>query len=167
MKFRLFSNLSGRYADFQSNNETGLANHGWDGSLFAGAQYTLPWNLISSLNGGYFAPQIGLQRQSTSFYYYSLSLSKSFLQNRLQIRAYTSNPFNNRMVFKNTHVSPTYAYDSRNVQYRATVGVSVSFRFGEMKVQINKTRRGITNDDKVSTGNDQQGTGAGQQPVGQ
>ena len=39
-------------------------------------------------------------------------------------------------------------------------GISVSFRFGEMKSQIQKARRGIKNDDVMSGGQGEQSGGS-------
>ena len=41
-------------------------------------------------------------------------------------------------------------------------GISVSFRFGEMKAQIKKAQRSINNDDNMGGGQGNQGTQGGQ-----
>ena len=48
-----------------------------------------------------------------------------------------------------------------------SVGISVSFRFGEMKEQIKKAKRGINNDDSMGSGQNNQGGGQGQGGGGQ
>ena len=79
-----------------------LKNHGWEGNVFGSFQQTLPWDLRLSLNGGGGTPHISLQGKSSSFYYYAIGLSRSFLkEKRLTISLNSSNLFNKYITFKN------------------------------------------------------------------
>jgi outer membrane receptor protein involved in Fe transport len=154
-KLRIYSNLSGRYVDFRANRRYkelagDISNHGFEGWAYYGIQYTAPWKLITSVNGGNYSPTLGLQRTSTSYFYYALSVAKNWLNGKLNLRMYIVNAFHDRMTFKNIQSTPEYSYDSWNIQHRRNIGLSISYRFGEMKQQIKKTQRKIENTDKMS-----------------
>ena len=155
-KLRIYSNLSGRYVDFRGNKRyfelTGntMSNSGFEGSAFYGVQYTAPWKLIMNLNGANNSQTLGLQRTSTPFFYYALSVAKNLLNDKLNLRMFIVNAFHDKMTFTNNQFTPEYSYNSWNTQYRRNIGFSISYRFGEMKQQIKKTQRKIENTDKMS-----------------
>jgi len=159
-KFRLYTNMRGGYSDVRSNSELmKLSNHGFSGSIYGGAQVTIPWNILVNAGGYYSTSNIFLEGKSSSYHYYTLSLSKSFLSDRLNIRGYAVNPFNEDLTHKYKQRTDEYSMISENVNKMSRFGVNISFRFGEMKSQIKKAKRGIVNDDTMSGG--QGGSGAG------
>jgi outer membrane receptor protein involved in Fe transport len=163
-KLRLYSNLGGGYSDLKANNKDNLSNSGFTTNLYAGMQYNLPSDFAVYLNGGYFSPHISLQGKGSSFSFHNISVQKNFLNKRLSLNIYASSPFTKARVFKNTIETDTY-YSKFDNQYKMRqFGIRVSFRFGELKTQIKKTKRGIVNDD-VSSGNNS-GQGNTQQTGG-
>lgn len=170
-KLRLYSNLGGSYTDIRTNNDENLSNHGFNTNLYAGLQYNLPkdWDLYA--NAGYFSPQINLQGKGSSFNYNVFRIQKGFLDKRLIISAFAFSPFAKNMSFKNTENRNTdYYFESNNEYRRRQFGIRVSFRFGELKTQLKKTRRSIVNDDMSGAGGGQGsagGQGSGQGGGGQ
>lgn len=162
-KFRIYSNIWGGYTDVKANDTSGLSNHGFNIGLYGGLQYTTFWNIRTGLNSGYFGRNVELQGEQSSFYFYSFSLMRSFLSDRLTFNAYLQNPFNDTFKYKNKMETPAFRYESSSTQFRRQFGLRVSFRFGEMKAQIKKAQRGIQNDDTMSGGQGQQSGGQGQQ----
>jgi len=161
-KIRINSNLSTRYVDIRANNESNLKNHGFTSNVMGGVQYTLPKSFKINVYGGYYSPWIQIQGKGSAFHYHSLSLSKGFLNDRLNFNLSTINPLKNDMTHKQTQETAMYYYESENISKRRSVSFSVSFRFGEMKSQIKKAQRGITNDDVMNSGSSgQQGGGQG------
>ncbi|WP_165040683.1 TonB-dependent receptor domain-containing protein [Dysgonomonas sp. ZJ709] len=164
MKLRINSNIWGGYTDIKANNGSGLANSGFDAGVYGGAQYTLPWTLKAGVNAGYFGARVNLQGKYSAFNFHSLSLMKSFMSDKLTFNLYAQNPFNDSFKFENIIDTREFHFESQNTIYRRQFGIRISFRFGEMKAQIKKTKRGITNDDVMSGGSDQ---GGGQGSGGQ
>lgn len=88
---RLSLNTSGSYSDYQSK-ELNSYNSGFSGDVFANVQQTIPWELRLSLYGGGSTPYVSLQGKGSSFYYYGINLSRSFLkEKRLNISLFASN----------------------------------------------------------------------------
>ena len=166
-KVRIYSNMSGRYTDIKANNSSGDKNHGFSGNIFAGGQYSFPKSLRFYLNLGYFSPGINLQSKSSSFFFHGVSASKGFMNDRLNFRVYVQNPFKKEHDWGNESRSSVYYTKTISTSYMRSVGISVSFRFGEMKEQIKKAKRGINNDDSMGSGQNNQGGGQGQGGGGQ
>ena len=170
MRFRLVTNFFGEYIDIKSNNEFGWKNSGFSGRAFTGAQYKLPWLdkktwnvwLHGDFGGG--LPRISLQGKSSSFAFHRISLRTNFMQDKLNVRLYASNPFQKTRKFEQEASTDAY-YEKSTFNWRMQeFGVSVSFRFGELKSQIKKTARGINNDDAMQGGGGQGGADQGGSP---
>jgi len=156
----LFSNMGGRYVDIVANNNSGMKKNGFSGNIFGGAQYSFPKSWKTFANVGYFSPYISLQSEGSSFFFHRFSVSKSFKNDRLNFSAYAQNPFKRTNEFKNKMENQAFISETIMSNRIQNFGISVSFRFGEMKSQIQKAKRGITNDDTISGG---QGGGEGGQ----
>ena len=166
-KIRLYANMRGGYSDIKSNDNLDQKNDGFTGSIWGGGQYTFPKSLRFYLNAGGSGPHIGLQTKSSGYFFHSISASKGFLKDKLDIRAYIQNPFRKNIEWKNESRSNMYYTESLYVNRSRSFGISVSYRFGEMKQQIKKTARGIKNDDSMEGGQQNQGSGQGQPSGGQ
>ena len=103
-------------------------------NVFGSFQQTLPWDLRLSLNGGGGTPHISLQGKSSSFYYYAIGLSRSFLkEKRLTISLNSSNLFNKYITFKNNINTPTFCSSTATRIPMRYYGFNISWRFGELK----------------------------------
>ena len=162
-KTRLSVNASGSYVDFKSDEAfLRQSNSGFNGNLFLNAQQTLPWDLRFSLYGGGSTPYISLQGKGSSYSYYGFSLSRSFLkEKRLSVSINTSNLFHKYLTFKNETVTDTFRSWSESKQQQRSFGLNISWRFGELKAQVKKAARSITNDDVLSGGNSSSTGGGG------
>jgi len=159
-KTRFNINGRGAYVDYRSSG-LDLKNHGWEGNVFGSFQQTLPWDLRLSLNGGGGTPHISLQGKSSSFYYYAIGLSRSFLkEKRLTISLNSSNLFNKYITFKNNINTPTFCSSTATRIPMRYYGFNISWRFGELKAQVKKAARSINNDD-LKSGGGNAGTGGG------
>ncbi|MCL2650676.1 MAG: TonB-dependent receptor [Candidatus Azobacteroides sp.] len=158
-KIRLNANTSIRYSDIKSNNNSDLSNQGFTYSMWGGGQYSLPKSLKLYLNVGGSSPYIGLQTKGSGYFFHSVSASKGFLKDKLDIRVYVQNPFRKNMEWKNETRSEMFYTKSSNINLTRSFGVSVSYRFGEMKQQIKKATRTIQNDDSMGGGQNQGGQG--------
>ena len=159
-KWRIYGNLRGTYCDLQSNKNRSLHNSGFSEFIYGGAQYTLPKDYFLNLYGLGYSPEIRLQGKSMSYYYYGLSASKGFLKKRLNIRINAMNLFTKNLKFKQTMNSDDFHQTSTTIYPFRQFSMSVSYRFGEMKAQIKKAQRTITNEDQMQSGNSNSGGSA-------
>ncbi|NLO71573.1 MAG: TonB-dependent receptor [Porphyromonadaceae bacterium] len=134
---------------------------GFQYQFYSGANYTLPWDLYLSANGGYSSPWIALQGQYSPWYYYGASLTKQLLNNKMNISLRASQMFEKYRVSTNFTETPTFRSENTNHYPFRNISLSVSYRFGEMKEQIQRTRRGISNDDVKSEGGEGGASGGG------
>lgn len=156
---KLRVNLNGglNYADLKGERAD-MANSGWYGNVFVGGQYTFPKDIRFNVSAGYYSPQIILQGKGASFYFVGFNLSKDFLEKKLTVSLSTQNLFFWKYI-KMTNTSADENFRIRNINNSKTrmFGVNVSYRFGSLKEQIKKVRRGIQNDDMKGGGDSDQG----------
>ncbi|MDR1544834.1 MAG: TonB-dependent receptor [Prevotellaceae bacterium] len=155
---RLWLNGGGSYSNYENQ---GQKHEGYFGAnVWGGVQFTLPWKLRLNLNGGGSTPWNGYKSKSSAWYYYGLSLSRSFLKgDKLTVSINASNPFEKYRTWKwSSWEKDIYLNTGRSKQLSREFRLSLSFRFGEMKAQIKKAERGISNDD-VKSGGGQSGQG--------
>lgn len=160
-KTRISLNAGGSYSDFKSS-EFASGNHGFQGNFFGNIQQTLPWDLRFSVYGGGSTPYISLQGKGSSYNYYGMNLSRSFLkEKRLTFSIYASNVFSKYQTYSSETVTDTFRSWSESKSPSRSYGLSISWRFGELKAQVKKTARSISNDDVKSGGGGQGGSGGG------
>lgn len=158
MKFNIYGNISTTYVDMKEDKPDGLSNNGFYGYFFGGLRYILPWELKLDSYFGAQTPFVELQSKGFWFYYYGFGISKSFLKDKLNISLRSSVPFNDEMKFKiKEDQRPSYYYQSEQIYKRRSFGITISYRFGELKSQIKKAVRGIKNDDSIGGDNNQMG----------
>ncbi len=163
---RLSVNLDGSYADFKSNL-LNTRNSGFAGNFFANAQQTLPWDLRLSLYGGGSTRSVSLQGEGPSYNYYGVSLSKSFLkEKRLNVSISGSNMFNKYRTYDSETVTDTFRSWNYNKSHAMKYGISVSWRFGDLKARVKETVRSINNDDVKAGGTTGEGGNGSSQPSG-
>ncbi|MDR1654286.1 MAG: TonB-dependent receptor [Prevotellaceae bacterium] len=150
----MFKNASYEYNSYSLN-------------AWGGANVTMPWKLKFNTGGGGQTPWVGYKFKGNTWYYYYFSLSRSFLKgDKLTVSLQATNPFEKYRSFSGSRWEDNIyntRYSSR--QLTRDFRLSVSFRFGEMKAEIKKAERGISNDDLKAGGNSSGGTqgGGGQQ----
>ena len=145
---RIYANLYGGYTYLEGAN--GLSNDGWNIFVSGGVQQTLPKDWRLSLNAHVMTPWISLQGKSSGNVNYSLSVNKSFLKKRLSLSAFATNFFN---VYRNsvkTLADTNFNQESRYKICQLRLGVSVSYRLGNLQASVKKAQRSITNDDVKS-----------------
>ena len=160
-KTRIYINGRGGYSDIKSPSQ-GLHNYGWQGSMYGGIQHTFPWNLRASLNAGGSTPYISLQGKGSGYSYYSLSVNRSFLKDRLTVSVYGSNLFSKYINFNNTTFGDNFYSTSKSRYPNRSFGMSISYRIGELKASVKKAARSISNDDVKGGGGGTQGGGGGE-----
>lgn len=158
--FNIYVNGGVNYVKLKSE-ERGMSNDGFNGNIFSGARFNLPKDFRLGINGGYYSPWLQLQGKGSSFYYLGVSADKDFLKKKLTVSINAQNPFFNDRKSKSETIDPTFITQSAYYYKSSTVGINVSYRFGSLKEQIKKVKRGINNDDTQSGGGGEGGSGSG------
>lgn len=139
-------NLGGDYVRYHSKRLK-AKNTGWQGQVSATMSLNLPWELYIELSGRYNTPWIGLQGKGGSNYGYSLSLSRSFLSQRLLINLDASSFL--PIYYSRTYntISNNYFKTSKSRQFHAGLMLSISYRFGHLRASVRQSDTSISNDD--------------------
>lgn len=149
--FRIYINGGLNYVDMKSK-AINASNSGFNGNVFAGTQFTFPHDFRINVNGGYYMPWVQLQGEGSSFYFVGFTINKDFLKKKLTVSVSAQNPFWKTIKQESSSASPTFAM--QNVMHRNArmFNFNISYRFGSLKEQIKKVRRGINNDDMKGGG---------------
>ena len=162
--FRIYMNGGLDYTNIDSKKSLGLTKDGVAGRIFAGTQFNLPKDFRINLHGGYFSPWIQLQGKQSPFYFAGLNISKDFLKKKLSVSLGAQNPFWKTMKMESTTTGEGFVDRSTTWRHAREFRLSVSYRFGTMKGQIKKVRRGISNDD-TKGGGEGNNAGGGEQAM--
>ena len=146
-KTRLYVNGDVDY-DIYHSEELDLRNSGWETGIFAGFQTSIFWDMRLSLNTFIHGADISLQGRSAPFQFGMMGLTKTFFNEKLSVSLEGMTPLFSRYLnieeyswgkdfeVKNTIKVPVQS-----------VGIHISYTFGEMRGGSKKVRRGISNDD--------------------
>jgi outer membrane receptor protein involved in Fe transport len=156
LMINLNSNIS--YIDLSGNQDLG-SNNGFTGNAFTNISYTFPKDWRLSTNAGYFSPWIQLQSKSSAHHWHGFSLQKSFLDKKLDVSMNIQSPFMKTFTVKNELWGTGFTQQSEFVNHRRSLGINVTYRFGNLRSQINRVQRGITNDDVMQGGGGEGGGG--------
>lgn len=145
-KTRFTLNGSVAYVDVRSE-QLDLRNHGWQGNIMFGYQQTLPWDIRMSANIMASTKSYNLQGWNGGFQAGMLSLSKSFLKDKLNVTLTGMSPLNfGRMKFESESRGHDYVSRTDTRISVQTIGLSISYTFGG-KVNVKKAAKSIQNTD--------------------
>ena len=153
---RITVNGGGNYTDLKSP-ELNISNSGFSGNVFSQLEFNLPKDFRINGYGGAYSPWIQLQGKGSTSYFAGLSINKDFLEKNLSVSLSAQNPFWRDMKWENTTEGVGFMNKSTNWRSAREFRLSVSYRFGSMKGQIKKVRRGISNDDMKGGESDSSG----------
>lgn len=157
-KTRFTLNGSVAYADVRSE-QLDLKNHGWQGNIMFGYQQTLPWDIRMSANIMASTKSYNLQGWNSGFQAGMLSLSKSFLKDKLNVTLTGMSPLNfGRLKFEGESAGHDYVSHTVSRISMANFGVSVSYTFGG-KVNVKKAATTIQNSDLKNQRQEAEGIG--------
>ena len=140
--------LNGSVGYSHMSDGQSLRNHGWCTNIDASLQQTFAKTWI--FNASYYVqtPQPTLQGKDARYQWYNFSLSKSFMDKRLTLTAYITNPFGKRyFCYRSETVADNFRTMASSSWCQLYYGVSVSFRIGKLKAQVKRAERSVENDD--------------------
>jgi ferric enterobactin receptor len=122
-------------------------NDGVTGYFYGGTGYRLDngWRFNGNFN--YNSPYINLQGRGSAFVGSSFSANKDIVKDKLSFSVSSSNPFSKYRTFINQSNGSNFTQQSRGQNYYRSYGLSLNYRFGKLKEEIKKNKRGINNDD--------------------
>lgn len=136
---RITLSSSTSYSALRSNL-FGLSSHGWSENYMAGVQQTLPWALNLSVNVFGQTGGRALQMTTGHVFTHMLSLSRSFLSDRLNVSVTAMSPFCAHNTIKiHEWGQGMDNHTSININMRSFM-VSVSYRIGDLKRPQPKAR---------------------------
>lgn len=157
-KTRFTLNGSIAYVDVRSE-QLDLRNHGWQGNIMFGYQQTLPWDIRMSANIMASTKSYNLQGWNGGFQAGMLSLSKSFLKDKLNVTLTGMTPLNfGWMKFESESHGHDYTNHSVYRLSNQNFGISVSYTFGG-KVDVKKAATTIQNNDLKNQRQEAEGIG--------
>lgn len=117
-------------------------------NAFSSADYRLKNNWRLNANINYSGPGVTtMQGRRNAFLGSSLGINKDILASKLNLSATVSNPFSK---FRKSEVNTddvNFTQKSVNYTYFRGFSLSVNYKFGKLKEEIKKSKRGIKNDD--------------------
>lgn len=147
-KMTLSLNGEVNYTDIRSK-QLDQRNSGWGGNYGISWSWTGPWDMKFNAYGGHALHMIDLQGWSSGWYYYGLGVGKDFLKNKsLHVTLSAGNFLTSRQFFK-SHIRTADAIKNTNFSNKVwSVGLSVSWEFGNMKERVKSTGIDINNNDQ-------------------
>jgi outer membrane receptor protein involved in Fe transport len=144
------TNVSAMYSIMESNDSRNLKNEGFNYSGTINCR-VIPWK-DGNLNGyiGFNSPRVMLQGKSSAYYYTSFGFSQELFKKKVTASVSVTDPFRKRLSLSSTYKDQTFTQTSSNYNYLRQYRVSFSYRFGQLKSEIKRARRGISNDDVKS-----------------
>jgi len=158
---RTYLNGGLNYTDIKSTEENiALQNSGFSGRAYGGLTFTFPKDLRIGVNGGTFLNRIQLQTEQSPFYFYSLSLQKSFIEKKLDLSLNIQNLFSEYREFSSTTRGESFTQKVIALNPMRNLTLSVTYRFGDLKTSVKRVQRSITNEDVMQgeSGTQQGGT---------
>lgn len=130
-----------------------LENHGWKCNYSANWSYRGPADIKYSIYGGQSTGRVQLQGDFSGWYWYGLSVGKSFLKDEaLTLTLNAGNFFTKYHDFRSKTVYGNTTQKSVTENRNWNVGLTVAWNFGHLKDQVKKTGASIQNTDKKESG---------------
>lgn len=126
----------------------------WRTTFNFNVDYTAPFKLRTSFYSGYGSPWKDLQSEGTSWYYYGLGFSRSFLKNdALTISLSGQNFIPAKRTSNWSQISDTARIFSSSKYNQWHISFGVSWRLGSLKSDVKKTNANIEEMQTTSSGN--------------
>ncbi len=160
-KINLNANLNANYSFLASNDGRNLKNEGFSFSGFLNLRYMAWKNGTISGYLGLYSPRVMLQGKSSPYQFMGINVSQECLKKKLTATISVSDPFRAKVNYESSFDDPTFHQKSNFSYSNRMVRFSLSYRFGEMKGEIKKAKRGIKNEDLKGGGDNSGGSGSG------
>lgn len=138
-----------RYVTFYGIvDDISLKNSGFDVYVYASSGYSFKngWRANADFTFKKAGILLPLGR-TNGFTASSFSVNKDVIQNKLTLSAAVANPLTKYRYVNEQIIGPDFLQTTNNQSYYRRFSVSLNYRFGKLKEEIKKNKRGIKNDD--------------------
>ncbi|RZL12822.1 MAG: TonB-dependent receptor, partial [Pedobacter sp.] len=146
LNFNVSGNISYLWIEGMVNGRV-EKNSGTRGFFYGGVDYKFENGFRVSGNFSYSTPYITLQGKSNSWPYSSLSVNKDIIKDKLSFSASANNFYAKFRDYNSDTSGANFTQNSFGQSYYRSFAVSANWRFGKLKDEIKKNKRGISNDD--------------------
>lgn len=153
---RLTLNSTTSYIDLSAQSMN-LSNSGWQQTLMANVQQTLPWNMKLSFMYMLNTPSINLQGKTSGINMHMIGLTKTCLNDRLTLGLNTVNLFHSNMKMEVTSTGADFTSKTNTDIKMMTLVASASYRFGDLHLKQKTVRTSQLESDviEVKSSNEQ------------
>lgn len=128
-------------------------NDGWKCNYSANWNWKGPWDMRWSVYGGQSTGMVTLQGDFNGWYWYGLSLSRSFLKDEaMTVTLNGGNFLTKYQDFKSYSKTSTHSVRSVTESRNWNVGLTLQWNFGKLSEQVKKTGANLDNNDTKSSG---------------
>jgi len=124
-------------------------NEGFQGNISSDLSFTFPANFRSSIEFGYNSSRVILQGRTNPLVSTTVSAVKDLLHKKATFTLFIRNPFQKFFTYTNYLTTGTFTQQTQNTNYYRGVDMLFVYRFGRLKDQVIRNKRGINNDDKI------------------
>lgn len=156
---RITLSLNGmlQYLDVRTENSysgilSGIGNQGFCGSVAINYTQRLKGGWRLNLSGGGVKPEPTIGTDSPFYYFYGVTVAKTFLKERLTLALRGNNLFESYHIERKHEWYADYQATERTRMYGRMFGITVSYRFGDLKEKVRRVARSIENDDVKNAG---------------
>lgn len=128
----------------------GQRNGGWCTMAYVNFSQRFAETWRFSAGGGFMRPEPTLGTDPYNYYFYNLALSKTLLNDKLTLALRMENIFSRYATLTSKETYPDFQAVTKSRLYRQEIGISVSYRFGNLKTAVRKALRSIRNDDLLN-----------------
>ena len=134
----------------QEGNEvydTDVRNSGFCGSAFVdfSQKFKYGWRFV--LSGGYVRSEPNVGMDSYGFYFYGLSVVKSFLKDKLTCTLRAQDFLGDHKTIQINERYPDFHIRQTERMFSRGFGIAINYRIGDLKASVKKAGRSIRNDD--------------------
>ena len=160
-KFNYYVNFQPAFKTFSAPHMN-MSDERFGGTLFAGCNWMAWKGGTVSVNGGGGLPDGDMQMESElMWYYYGLSVSQRFLDDKLKVTLSANNMFNKYNKYRIHSYGDGFENISEGGQRSQRLQLSVTYTFGKLNARVKKANRSIVNDDIVGGSSEGMNTGNG------
>lgn len=125
-----------------------VGNEGMTGNFMVSTSYRFEkgWRASGNINYA-LTPYLNLQGSGIAIFFSGFSVNKDLFKEKLSLSAQFSNPFNKHMYFPNNILTTDYEFVSSSRGWFRAFSYGLNYKFGKLKSQVAKNKRGIDNDD--------------------
>lgn len=153
----LSSNAILQYLDLRPEKDfeeklLGVRNNGLCGSVFVNYTHRFKHGWQFVLSGGCVKPEMKIGIDYPLYYFYSGYIAKTLLKDRLTIALRGQNFLEPYHIEKTKETYSDYRSFERTRVFGRTFGITLNYRFGDLKEKVRKVARSIENDDIMNSG---------------